>query len=206
MSQENRIDVRKTLQESFEYDTKMRSEIPDHYLESLFDKQAAIDYGKLPLYARSLAGRKAGASADSPESPEKLESVPPAGSTGGLKRKIVETDPNFVMGGYDGGVEFGFKGNWNERARKTLMSRLADAKRPGKETPIVVDDYEFVVKPAGSGGGFSHYHYIIEGQGVKIYFEEEPSGNKYPIKIRYNFEALCASDLFTAQNHALVFT
>lgn len=194
MSQE-KTDVRETLQKSFEYDMKTRSEIPDHYLESLFDKKVAIDFGTLPLFGRKP--EKPGVPADPPKTDEKPEIEPPAGSTGVLKRKDVKIDPAHILGGYDGGVEVGFKGTWNPSALKSVMAKLAAAKRPGKETPITLADYEFVVKPVGSGGGFAHYDYIIEGQGMKVYFEEKPSDTKYPIKIRYNFEALCANDLFT---------
>jgi len=107
------------------------------------------------------------------------------------------TGCSICMGGYDGGFETGFQGNWNSALFCSLIEKFEKHRQPGKPCVINVGGREFELKPHGAGGGDSvHYRYVIEGAGWKVYFHHDIETGFQPVRVRFGFESLCGRSLF----------
>lgn len=105
-----------------------------------------------------------------------------------------------IMGGYDGGVELGFDGKWVEQAFERVIAtleagRIAAQQKHNDARFVTLCDRQFLVQPYG-GGKAVNYRYILEGDGVKLYFHHKPDGGIQPIRLRYGFESLIGCNLF----------
>ena len=111
------------------------------------------------------------------------------------------------MGGYDGGAEIGFDGEWNTAALNALKGLLEPAKAAAAEKdgePVYVTLGDRICKIMPHGGGKKvHYNYILESEGVKIYIHNNPKKNIQPIRVRYAFEALIGNSLFAVHKATL---
>ncbi|MBR0192562.1 MAG: hypothetical protein IJQ31_10910 [Thermoguttaceae bacterium] len=157
----------------------------------------------------SHAGRPAGPSADSqsiengtgPEggranaSPEALA---PASNTGLTKYHFPRN-----WGGYDGGCEASFMGEWDEKQFEKLSERLDHARQAaddGKTALSYVNFGGFIwsVRASGAGIGFFKYKFVLESHGVKLYIHSNPKNSIPPVCVRFGFECLVRTDLFSA--------
>ena len=112
-----------------------------------------------------------------------------------------------ILGGYDGGVEVGFNGEWSPLKFKSLCQTLETAKIAAEndvsdERFVTLDNLTFAVNPHGANNG-AHYKYVIEGSGTKIYIHANPKGPIQPVRIRYGFESLAGRDLFHVHANTL---
>ena len=104
------------------------------------------------------------------------------------------------MGGYDGGVELGFDGKWPDKTFERIIGtleagRVASQQKHNDARFITLGDRPFLVQPYG-GGKAVNYRYIIEGDGMKLYFHHKPDGGIQPVRLRYGFESLIGCNLF----------
>jgi hypothetical protein len=105
-----------------------------------------------------------------------------------------------IMGGYDGGVELGFDGQWPDKTFERIITtleagRVASQQKNNDARFITLGDRRFLVQPYG-GGKSVNYRYIIEGDGIKFYFHHKPDGGIQPVRLRYGFESLIGCNLF----------
>ncbi len=112
-----------------------------------------------------------------------------------------------ILGGYDGGVEVGYNGTWNERRFKDLLDQLEIARTAAENEKsddrfVTLEDMTFAVQAHGGNCG-AHYKYIIEGGGIKVYIHANPQGPIQPVRIRYGFESLNGRDLFAVHANTL---
>ena len=112
-----------------------------------------------------------------------------------------------TLGGYDGGVEIGFHGEWDAQAFAAILDQLEHARkmaeserRCGDECYITLGDRVFLVEPQGCKIGV-YYRYIFTGHGIKFYLHHAPNERIQPVRLRYNHDALVGRDLF--QVHAI---
>ena len=115
-----------------------------------------------------------------------------------------------TLGGYDGGVEVGFKGDWNEQALAAILDQLEHARKMAEsekcsrdECYIMLGDRVFLVEPQGCKVGRIYYRYIFTGQGVRFYLHHNPRGKLQPMRLRYNHDALVGQDLFQVHETTL---
>ncbi len=214
MSQDQRTSVeelRKQLKGRFQDELVNGVQGPsDTLVEMVCDP---MDMEQYPLFLASLCsgqrkgsipGRR-GPSRSGGAAPE-TTFFPPLTSRGVTKRNQVNdttnTKPNpKKLGGYDGGMEIGFNGTWNDHKFKTLLDRLEHARASaenegGDDQFINLGDYQFSVMPHGANVG-SHYKYVLQGMGMKIYLHANPKGPIQPLRIRYGFESLVGRDPFS---------
>jgi len=105
-----------------------------------------------------------------------------------------------IMGGYDGGVELGFDGKWHDKTFERIIAtleagRVASQQKGNDARFTTLGERRFLVQPYG-GGKSVNYRYIIEGDGIKLYFHHKPDGGIQPVRLRYGFESLVGCNLF----------
>ncbi len=107
-----------------------------------------------------------------------------------------------TLGGYDGGVEIGVHGEWNDRDFTAILDQLEHARKMAEsdkcdrdECYVTIGDRVFLVEPVGCKIGV-YYRYIFTGQGVRFYLHHSPSERFQPVRLRYNHDALVGRDLF----------
>jgi hypothetical protein len=153
-------------------------------------------YYELPLLKRATQKEREGARDTwSGRAPASLGAVDSMSPTKHAPSDL--TGCPISMGGYDGGFESGFQGNWNSVLFQGLIDKFEQCRQPGKSCVIEVGGREFELKPHGAGGGDSvHYRYVIEGGGWKVYFHHDIDTGFQPIRVRFGFESLCGRSLF----------
>ena len=117
-----------------------------------------------------------------------------------VKIPIDELPCPHIMGGYDGGVELGFDGKWPDKTFEHIIAtleagRIASQQKHNDARFITLGGRQFLVQPYG-GGKSVNYRYIIEGDGIKLYFHHKPDGGIQPVRLRYGFESLIGCNLF----------
>lgn len=105
-------------------------------------------------------------------------------------------------GGYDGGCEANFSGEWNDMYAD-LCRRLDVAKQAaddGNEADSYIQFGGFIwrVSAKGAGVGWAKYKWVMESHGVKLYIHSNPKGSIPPIRVRFGFECLVKTYLFKA--------
>ncbi|MCL2120402.1 MAG: hypothetical protein FWH27_18465 [Planctomycetaceae bacterium] len=120
---------------------------------------------------------------------------------------INENPHSKTLGGYDGGVEVGFNGEWSPLKFKTLLQTLESAKTAAEnecsdERFVTLGDSAFSVHAHGANCG-AHYKFVMEGNGVKFYIHANPRGPIQAIRLRYGYEALAGRDLFAVHANTL---
>ena len=119
-----------------------------------------------------------------------------------------------TLGGYDGGVEVGFKGDWQPRAFAEILEQLGHAQqmaqsgdRNADECYVILGGRMFLVESqgckVGKGRKGIHYRYRFTGDGVSFYVHHNPAKNMQPVRLRYNHDALVGRDLFTLHETTL---
>jgi hypothetical protein len=110
--------------------------------------------------------------------------------------------PEKILGGYDGGSEVGFIGEWNERKFDDLKLQLEQARMSAEyehadESYVTVGKFQFRVNAHGAKfGGFTYYKFVLEGAGMKIYLHNNPKGEIQGVRVRYGAECATGRDLF----------
>jgi len=112
-----------------------------------------------------------------------------------------------ILGGYDGGVEVGFNGEWLSIKFKSLCQTLETARIAAEndvsdERFVTIGNLTFFVNPHGANNG-AHYKYVLEGMGAKIYIHANPKDPIQAVRIRYGFESLAGRDLFSVHANML---
>lgn len=128
---------------------------------------------------------------------DEVEGVAPASNTGLVKYQFPLT-----WGGFDGGCEASFLGDWDDRFQQ-ICERLDFAKQAaddGKtaESYIEFGGFVWLVRASGAGVGFFKYKYVMESRGVKLYLHSNPKNGIPPIHVRFGFECLVKTDIFRA--------
>lgn len=122
----------------------------------------------------------------------------PASNTGPVKYHFPKN-----WGGFDGGYEASFMGEWDEEHFKKLVERL-DRARQAADDGETADSYInfggfiWLVRASGAGVGFFKYKYVMESHGVKLYLHSNPQKSIPPVCVRFGFECLARTDLFRA--------
>ena len=210
-------DLRRELRNRFQEEMANEVQGPSETLLEMVCDRGEVE--KYPLFANLLlpegkggkATRRGPSRSGGAVSPVARFICPPLTSRGVTKRNSEENlpspPPQKVLGGYDGGVEVGFNGEWNAKAFKSLMSKLETArtaaeKEGGDDRFVTIDGLTFSVQAYGGNAG-AHYKYILTGGGMKVYFHQNPQGNIQAVRIRYGFESLCGRDAFAVHAHTL---
>ncbi|MDR2406898.1 MAG: hypothetical protein LBE13_02125 [Bacteroidales bacterium] len=107
---------------------------------------------------------------------------------------------DLIRGGYDGGVEVGFDGEWVDFQSFTLLQKLADAARASvtddsNSVFFTFNDLIYYLWLKGSGGAI-RYKYVFEFDGVRFYVHSNPKGQIQPIRVHYNAIGLIGVDFF----------
>ena len=129
-----------------------------------------------------------------------------------LQNAVVNRDlhKHKTLGGYDGGVEIGFNGVWNERAFAEILDQLEHARKMAEseqdcndECYLTLGGHVFLVEPHGCKIGHIYYRYVFTGQGIRFYLHHNPSEKIQPMRLRYNHDALVGRDLFQVHETTL---
>lgn len=183
-------------------------QIPDENIcransaDFLDDAQSILAFGKNSERSAGLT-RASDLTADEPRTSEAkfLARVPPADNMGLAKYGTADFPRNW--GGYDGGVEAGIDGEWDQEQFFWLCEALDACKQHadnGNDEGAYIDLGGFVwkVSPKGASAGFFKYKYVLESHGVKLYLHSNPKRNVVPLRVRFGFECLARTNLFEA--------
>jgi hypothetical protein len=120
-----------------------------------------------------------------------------------------------TIGGYDGGVEVGFFGQWKNGCLSEILAQLQKAQERAQlksvrkkdddddDAYIMLGGAMFQVAPHGSHSGKDdkggiYYKYVFIGHGIKFYIHHNPDCKHIqPMRLRYNYDVLIGRDLFT---------
>jgi hypothetical protein len=110
-----------------------------------------------------------------------------------------------LFGGYDGGIELGFTGEWEVKKFQNLKTELEYHKEQAQSCKTTtykdavhtfeVNNKTFIMKAKSAVAG-GVYRYVIEGEGVRIYIHSNPKGDIQPIRIHYLAVGLIGRDFF----------
>ena len=110
------------------------------------------------------------------------------------------------LGGYDGGVEVGFQGNWVDwkwvDVQETLEAARLAATEAEKPVEFELCGRLFLMHVTGARRGVM-YKYYFEGDGVTFLIHSNPQGKIQPVRLRYNAEGLIGRDLFIKHGEVL---
>jgi hypothetical protein len=111
-----------------------------------------------------------------------------------------------IRGGFDGGVEVGFDGNWQDLQDFREFKELADKlKSESTEEQSYVYMYYrgfcFSLWLRGSSGSV-RYKYVFDFDGVRIYLHNNPAGSIQPLRVHYNAVGLIGVDFY--KKHASI--
>jgi hypothetical protein len=113
-----------------------------------------------------------------------------------------------ILGGYDGGVEVGFEGQWDSQKFTALLAILESAKQQASEQsqPVctTIDGVSVMVNHSGVNAGM-HYKYQLTFDGVKFFIHSNPPKGRQGVRIRYSATALIGRSLFALHNAVLGF-
>ncbi|MDR2704519.1 MAG: hypothetical protein LBC02_01955 [Planctomycetaceae bacterium] len=189
------------------YNAALEKDAPiDPVLDNLLfggdDEDTGFDLALLKQVTQVKQGdARPGGGACSPASVGAVNSIPP---TKHVPKNSVGCLP-VCMGGYDGGFESGFIGEWNSELFRMLTERLELNRQSGMVNIIEIGGREFAIKPYGSGGGdLVHYRYVIEGGGWKVYIHHCIDTGFQPIRVRFGFESLCGRSLYDVHNEFML--
>jgi len=137
---------------------------------------------------------------------EREGSDAPASNTGPAKYHLADFPRGW--GGFDGGVEASFYGEWDAQAFAELVLVLDRAKKAadeGKEADSYVEFGAFIwkVRAVGAGAGSSSgvrfaFKWVLESRGVKLYVHSNPTPGIPAFRVRFGAECLMQTDLFEA--------
>ena len=190
--------------ERFARENSSPFEVPTEFDLEFFEEPQIFG---LSAEVASHAGRPAGPSADS----QSIENgtgpgggranaspLAPASNTGPAKYQFPRN-----WGGYDGGCEASFMGEWDEKHFEKLVERLDHARQAADDGKTALSYIKFggfiwLVRASGAGIGFFKYKYVLESHGVKLYIHSNPKNGIPPVCVRFGFECLARTDLFNA--------
>lgn len=129
---------------------------------------------------------------------DRADALGPASNTGPVKYHFPTG-----WGGYDGGCEASFSGEWDPNFFPGLAQKLDRARRAADDgdaagSYISFGGFVWLVRAAGASVGFYKYKYVMESHGVKLYIHSNPKTNIPPVCVRFGFECLARTDLFRA--------
>jgi hypothetical protein len=188
------------------YQEGMISESLAEYFESggeeSFPDVSGQEVRKLRRMMQTAAvGSLPGGTADDLQNSPQTSCSPPA-NRGVTFNQVFSEQKSF--GGYDGGIQLGFEGKWNEKGFQTLKKYLEEVKEASieqanhREKPTItfeINGKSFVMSPRSVVEG-SVYRYVFEGMGVKFYIHQNPKGDIQPIRICYLAVGLIGRDFF----------
>jgi hypothetical protein len=110
-----------------------------------------------------------------------------------------------LLGGYDGGIELGFSGNWEIKKYLELKKELENHKAQALSCNKIsygsgvhtfeLNNKAFIMKAKSAEAG-GVYRYVIEGEGVRIYIHSNPKGDIQPVRVHYLAVGLIGRDFF----------
>jgi len=173
-----------------------------HSADFMDDAQGVLDFGESKARSAGLT-RGSDQTADAPETllEKFLMRVPPADNMGLARYETPDHPRNW--GGYDGGVEAGIDGEWDQNHFFWLCEALDVCRQFADDGNIERSFLEFggfvwKVSAKGAASGFHKYKYVLESHGVKLYIHSNPKGNIVPVRVRFGFECLARTNLFEA--------
>jgi hypothetical protein len=173
---------------------------------------AASSFGKgkkaaLPLRRRDDGeGTLGGGSGISPT--QQLETLSPPITNRGVSKYKAKTPTPLQHGGYDGGIEVGFEGHWNQDLFSELLIKLEAAKNQAAEISqsvmVEIGGKPVLVEPTGANAGL-HYKYHFTLSNVKFFIHHNPPKNRQAVRVRYGANVLIQHRLFDAHAAVLEF-
>ena len=132
--------------------------------------------------------------------PEPCETVPPSTNRGASKHRTED------FGGYDGGVEVGFEGNFDPDKFLVLSASLMQAKELAGNSPILTENCELFghvvsVDACGARAGL-HYRFKFSLGGVTFFVHHNCPKGRQAVRVRYGAMSLIGRSLFDV--HAAV--
>ena len=94
-----------------------------------------------------------------------------------------------IQGGFDGGIEVGWFGDWNSEAFKSLCSSLDLARNAADNKDFNrsycrIGRYVVQLAPTGALVGRIKYKYVLLYHGLRIYIHSNPSGTIQPVRVK----------------------
>lgn len=94
-----------------------------------------------------------------------------------------------VLGGFDGGIEVGWYGDWSKDSFESFCSvfdrcRSAADQKDFYNSYCRVGRYVVQLAPTGAVVGRLKYKYVLLYHGLRIYIHGNPSGNIQPIRVK----------------------
>lgn len=94
-----------------------------------------------------------------------------------------------VLGGFDGGIEVGWFGDWNEESFKSLClsfdrCRTAADLKDFYNSYCRVGRYVVQLAPTGAAVGRVKYKYVLLYHGLRFYIHSSPSGTIQPVRVK----------------------
>jgi hypothetical protein len=108
------------------------------------------------------------------------------------------------MGGYDGGLEVGYFGEWDDSYFQSLIKYLESNRLSDEFKSVILNGNEFILSPYGSNSAI-HYRYLLEGQGLQIKIHNKPTEQIQPIRVRFGFESLVGRNFFDVYSEFICF-
>ncbi len=127
---------------------------------------------------------------------------------GDAKLPAQQTPHRKRLGGYDGGVEVGFYGEWNldrflfvQKKLQAAKERVASGETQDKF--VTLCGLTFEIKAHGVTKGV-HYDWVLEGSGMTILLKNiTQCENVQLCRVRYGAESLIGTDLFSLHDDLL---
>lgn len=93
------------------------------------------------------------------------------------------------LGGFDGGLEVGWYGEWSKDSFTALCSRFDKCKDSADKQDYLnsycrVGSYVVQLAPTGAVVGRLKYKYVVLYHGLRLYIHSNPSGNIQPIRVK----------------------
>lgn len=115
--------------------------------------------------------------------------------TGKKQKKVKKNLPltgsrsSSVSGGFDGGIEVGWFGEWNEDSFKSLCltfdrCRTAADLKDFYNSYCRVGRYVVQLAPTGAAVGRVKYKYVLLYHGLRFYIHSSPSGTIQPLRVK----------------------
>lgn len=156
---------------------------------------SALNSLPLAFCNEKLRGRRVDSSACGRTSGDSAAPVSPATNRGAVKYR--ET-----FGGYDGGIEAGFYGEWEPSRFSDLAAKLDTCKQAANdknlsESFIDLGGFVWRVSPMGARCGALAYKWAIEHHGLQVFVHSGAKGDIAPVRCRIGAQCLYKVDLFT---------
>ena len=184
--------------------------------EELLDELIGADYAIRPLWNHKAALQKTDRGVPFRENLsgfcEADTGIFPPPTNRGVSKRLCEPNtqnpknPEICFGGYDGGAEVGFEGDWDSAKFTELKAVLQAAKDKASESEsctelVSVNGHEISVDASGARAGLL-YRFKFTLGGITFFIHHNPPRGRQAVRVRYGAMALIGRSLFDV--HAVV--